>query len=115
MACGGLQLGADGAGGAAWVRPKRSPNFLLPMHALSKVFRGKFKQALHEAIEAGKLPRDPADTAPARHQRVQALRRHDWVGVHRNVEPRMLWAPSKGPGCHCAPHAQHRVLARGFG
>ena len=77
MACGGLQLGADGAG--AWVRPKRSPNFLFPVHALSKVFRGKFMQALHDAIEAGMLPRDPADTALARGQRVQALRRHDWV------------------------------------
>ena len=77
MACGGLQLGADGAG--AWVRPKRSPTFLFPVHALSRVFRAKFLQALQAAIAAGALPRDPADTELARCQRLQALRRHDWV------------------------------------
>ena len=36
-------------------------------------------QALAHAGEAGSLPRDPANTAIAREQRVQALRRHDWV------------------------------------
>ena len=30
------------------------------MHALSKVFRGKFMQALHQAGDAGALARDPA-------------------------------------------------------
>ena len=49
------------------------------MHALSKVFRGKFVQALDQAAHAGALPRDPADTQLARHQHVQALRRHEWV------------------------------------
>jgi hypothetical protein len=77
MACGALRLDADNA--PVWVQPTRSPNFLFPVHALSRVFRGKFMQALHEAIAAGMLPRDPADTALARRQRVQALRRHDWV------------------------------------
>ena len=77
MACGGLQLGAHGTG--AWVRPKRSPNFLFPVHALSRVFRAKFLQALQAAIEAGALPRDPANTDLARRQRLRALRRHDWV------------------------------------
>ena len=77
MACGALQRGASGAAG--WVAPKRAPTFLFPVHALSKVFRAKFMQALHEAIDAGMLPRDPADTALARHRRAQALRRHDWV------------------------------------
>jgi len=77
MACGALQLHAHG--GPAWVRPKRSPDFLFPVHALSRVFRGKFLQALREAVQADTLPRDPADTALARRQRVQALRRHDWV------------------------------------
>lgn len=81
IACGALKFDADGAGAdtGAWVAPKRSPNFLFPVHALSKVFRGKFLQALHDATAAGRLARDPADTALARHQRVQALRRHDWV------------------------------------
>ncbi len=77
MACGGLQLGAHGTG--AWVRPKRSPNFLFPVHALSRVFGAKFLQALQAAIEAGALPRDPANTDLARRRRLQALRRHDWV------------------------------------
>ncbi len=77
MACGALQR--DASGTASWVAPKRAPHFLFPVHALSKVFRAKFLQALHEAIDAGTLPRDPADTALARRRRTQALRRHDWV------------------------------------
>jgi len=83
MACGALKLdaGPDGAGGGTgtWVAPQRAPTFLFPVHALSKVFRAKFLQALHEASDAGRLPRDPAATALARRQRVQALRRHAWV------------------------------------
>lgn len=77
MACGALKF--DSAGAGAWVSPKRAPNFLFPVHALSRVFRGKFVQALQDAIDAGMLPRDPAHTPLARGQRVQALRRHDWV------------------------------------
>jgi len=74
MACGAL------AGDhSRWIEPKRAPNFLFPVHALSRVFRGKFMQALQQACDAGALPRDPADTATARQQRTQALRRHDWV------------------------------------
>ena len=34
---------------------------------------------LQHACDAGMLPRDRADTAAARQQRVQALRRHDWM------------------------------------
>ena len=86
MACGALQLhadadaDADGGGGAVkWIQPKRSPNFLFPVHALSKVFRGKFVQALQGAIDAGALPHDPAHTDLARNQRAQALHQHDWV------------------------------------
>ncbi|MES2118204.1 MAG: IS91 family transposase [Pseudomonadota bacterium] len=77
MACGALRLGANNA--PTWLRPRRAPNFLFPVHALSRVFRGKFLQALQDAFSAGVLPRDPADTNLARRQRVQALRRHDWV------------------------------------
>ena len=76
MTCGALQLDADAT---TWVRPRRARNFLFPVHALSRVFRGKFLQALDEAAHAGALPRDPADTKLARHKRVQVLRRHDWV------------------------------------
>jgi hypothetical protein len=79
MACGALRLAATGAADGGWTRPKRSRNFLFPVHALSRVFRGKFMQALAQAGDAGALPRDPADTATARAQRVRALRRHDWV------------------------------------
>ncbi|WP_409035129.1 hypothetical protein [Methylibium sp.] len=43
MACGALQLDAGSVG--AWVPPRRSPGFLFPVHALSRVFRGKFVQA----------------------------------------------------------------------
>ena len=77
MACGALQPATDKP--AAWIRPKRTSNFLFPVHPLSRVFRGKFMQALQEACASGTLPRDPADTEPARQQRAQALRRHDWV------------------------------------
>ena len=58
---------------------QRSPRFLFPVHALSRVFRGKFLHALAQAGERGALPRDPAATAPARQQRLHSLRRHDWV------------------------------------
>lgn len=78
MACGALRPAADGVG-AVWVAPKRSQRFLFPVHALSRVFRGKFLEALRQACAAGTLARDPATTALARHQRMQALRRHDWV------------------------------------
>ena len=77
MACGAVQF--DAAGSGIWVGPKRSSRFLFPVHALSGVFRGKFLQALREACASGALPRDPADSEPARRQRAQALRHHDWV------------------------------------
>ena len=66
-------------GGGRWCAPRRAPGFLFPVHALSRVFRGKFLQALAEAGEAGTLARDPARTKTARQQRMQVLRRHDWV------------------------------------
>jgi hypothetical protein len=75
MACGALRADGDGR----WIEPTRSHNFLFPVHALSRVFRGKFMQALDDASDAGALPRDPADTAHARRDRVRSLRRHDWV------------------------------------
>jgi hypothetical protein len=73
MACGGL----DDQG--QWCAPKRSPTFLFPVHALSKVLRGKFLDALQLASQAGTLPHDPASTAVARQARLAQLRRHDWV------------------------------------
>jgi hypothetical protein len=72
MACGAL------ADDGSWVSPKRSPTFLFPVHALSKVFKGKFIAALQEARGNGELPRDPA-TPAQQQQRLAALQRHPWV------------------------------------
>ena len=73
MACGGLD--AQGH----WCSPKRSPTFLFPVHALSKVFRGKFLDALQRASKSGELAHDPANTPALRQARLSALNRHDWV------------------------------------
>jgi hypothetical protein len=73
MACGGLD--AQGQ----WCAPKRSPTFLFPVHALSRVFRGKFVEALRHASLAGELAADPANTHSARQARLLELSRHDWV------------------------------------
>ena len=79
MACGALKPSAEpGAGTARWVLSVRSERFLFPVHALSRVFKGKFMAALQVAEQAGELPRDPAD-ARQRRERQVALRRHDWV------------------------------------
>lgn len=77
MACGALRIGRTGA--PAWQASQRSQRFLFPVHALSKVFRGKFLRALRDAMAAGTLTRDPALTPQDRVRRMQALRRHDWV------------------------------------
>lgn len=77
MACGALGVDQDSA--PLWLEPRRSAHFLFPVHALSKVFRGKFMQALQDAEQAGALPRDSAADEPQRSARRQALRRHDWV------------------------------------
>jgi len=73
MACG--VLAKDGQ----WSAPARQPGFLFPVHALSKVFRGKFMAALAGARKAGKIERDPQGEAPAWRERHRQLYRHDWV------------------------------------
>jgi len=73
MACGGLN--AQGQ----WCTPKRSATFLFPVQALSEVLRAKFLEALQGAIEAGALPRDPANTPQAQQSRRTQLLHHDWV------------------------------------
>lgn len=77
MACGALGQDADAP--ACWIQPQRSPRFLFPVRALSKVFKGKFLDALEHAQSAGKLVRDPASDAAQRTERRRALARHDWV------------------------------------
>jgi Putative transposase/Transposase zinc-binding domain len=73
MACGALD--AQGA----WLTPTRKPDFLFPVHALSKVFRGKFMAALQAAHQSGQIPRDPQGNTPAWRKRHGALYQHDWV------------------------------------
>jgi hypothetical protein len=73
MACGALDTHGH------WCAPKRSPTFLFPVHALSRVFRGKFIDALRRDGRVGELPRDPASTEAARQARLVQLKRHDWV------------------------------------
>ena len=69
-----------------WGRVTRSPTFLVPVRALSAVFKAKFMQALHDAQAAGTLRFDPQ----ARRRRAPALRpclavrstpRHRWPGL----------------------------------
>lgn len=70
------------AGGAlsehgAWAHPKR--RFLFPVHALSKVFRGKFMARLALERERGALRQDEALTASVWRDLTAQLYRHDWV------------------------------------
>ncbi len=73
MACGALD--AQGA----WLTPTRKPDFLFPVHALSKVFRGKFMAALQAAHQSGQIPRDPQGDSAAWRKRHAALYQHSWV------------------------------------
>ena len=73
--------GALSADGSRWIDAR--PGFLFPVRALSKVFRGKYLDALCGAFESGKLalPGDVAErSAPAAFAGLLvALRRQDWV------------------------------------
>ena len=73
MACG--VLGKD----EQWHRPVRKPEFLFPVRALSKVFRGKFMAALAAAQRDGSINDDPQRAPEAWAQRQRALYKHDWV------------------------------------
>jgi hypothetical protein len=69
MACG--VLGADGH----WHAPTRAADFLFPVHALSRAFRGRFMQALQQLATRSDAPMD-ANLSPAGRK---ALYRHAWV------------------------------------
>jgi hypothetical protein len=73
MACGTLTPEGH------WSAPRRKPDFLFPVHALSKVFRGKFMAALTSARHDGKLERDPQGSDAAGRERHRQLYKHDWV------------------------------------
>lgn len=73
MACGVLD--SDGQ----WSLPTRKPDFLFPVQALSKVFRGKFMAALAQAHHKGNIEHDPQGDAKAWKHRLGQLYKHDWV------------------------------------
>lgn len=73
MACGAL--GPDGE----WYLATRKPDFLFPVQALSRVFRGKFLAALGKAHQCHQIERDPQGDTEAWAARRQQLYRHDWV------------------------------------
>lgn len=73
MACGAL------AGDGRWIAPRRAERFLFPVHALSRVFAGKFRAALAAAECDGALARDPLRLSSERRRRMQALRATPWV------------------------------------
>ena len=58
----------------------RKPDFLFPVHALSKVFRGKFMAALSAAHQTGQIERDPQGQDELWRARHRQLYKHDWVG-----------------------------------
>jgi hypothetical protein len=73
MACG--VLGPAGQ----WHVPRRKPDFLFPVHALSTVFRGKFLEALGQAHRCGQIECDPQEEEQAWRERQRALYRHNWA------------------------------------
>jgi hypothetical protein len=73
MACGVLDKTGN------WGTPVRKPDFLFPVQALSKVFRGKFMQALTAAHKGKQIEGDPQGAYPDWCQRQKQLYKHDWV------------------------------------
>jgi hypothetical protein len=73
MACGVLTPGGQ------WSAPTRKPDFLFPVHALSRVFRGKFMAALAAAHRDGQIAHDPQGHSSAWRERARQLYQHDWV------------------------------------
>jgi hypothetical protein len=73
MACGVL----DQAG--QWATPTRKPDFLFPVQALSKVFRGKFMAALADAHKNGHIECDPQGQDFDWRVRQKQLYKHNWV------------------------------------
>ena len=73
MACG--VLGKDGA----WHAPARKRDFLFPVQALSKLYRGKFMALLTAARREGSLQDDPQGEPDAWARRQRQLYKHPWV------------------------------------
>jgi len=62
----------------AWVSV-RKPDFLFPVQALSRVFRGKFMAALAAAHEVAQIAHDPQGHVDAWRERQRKLYQDDWV------------------------------------
>jgi len=73
MACGVLDKQGQ------WAAPTRKPDFLFPVQALSRVFRGKFMAALAAAHKDGNTLRDPQGQDTAWQGRQRQLYKHEWV------------------------------------
>ena len=73
MACG--VLGKDGS----WHAPARKRDFLFPVQALSKLYRGKFMALLTAAHREGSLQDDPQGEPEAWARRQRQLYKHPWV------------------------------------
>ena len=73
MACG--VLGKDGA----WQAPARKRDFLFPVQALSKLYRGKFMASLTAAHREGSIQDDPQGEPEAWARRQRQLYKHPWV------------------------------------
>jgi hypothetical protein len=73
--------GALSADGSRWIPARK--NFLFPVRAMSRVFRGKFLALLEEAFQAGRLRFQGSTGAVAQPAAFTAwlatLRRQDWV------------------------------------
>lgn len=67
------------AANGKWSVPARKPDFLFPVQALSKVFRGKFMAALTRGHDRGDIPNDPQSDTFAWCDRRCQLYKHDWV------------------------------------
>lgn len=73
MACGVLDEGDQ------WQEPIRKSDFLFPVQALSRVFRGKFMAALSVAHQQNRIERDPQGADAPWRERQRQLYQHDWV------------------------------------
>ena len=73
MACGVLDKAAQ------WAVPARKPDFLFPVQALSKVFRGKFMAALTAAHKGAQIECDPQGSVADWSARQKQLYKHPWV------------------------------------
>ena len=89
--------GALASDGSRWIPARR--RFLFPVRALSKVFRGKYLAALHDARARGSLPAD-LDTDKL----MRALRGTPWVVYAKS--------PFGGPAQGLANRRRTPALAR---